>query len=402
MVSGDGLLVRVRAAARTLKAGQVRALARLAQVHGNGVVEVTQRGNLQLRGVADADMPAVQAGLVAAGLADPARSREARPALEVDPLDGLDPTCAPLVEIAAACEALLATEPDVLGLSPKLAIVLDGGSGAMRDLRGDVRIDVGSSPVVTVGVETPDGPVPLVSCEPGDAVAVLRVLIRALAALADEPRRPRMRDLVASRGLAALRADVTHLAHAPVASSPGPARPLIGFHVGTPGWLGIGVPFGSAPAAVWEGLADVAERCGDGALRTAPSRTVLLPGVTAAVAPGALADARALGLCTRADDPRLRMVACVGAPGCSSAHGATRSLATALAERIASGATLHVSGCAKGCASGAAADVTVVLVPDGVQVGFGLDVRRTALTAPVPRAALAGRLDARAAESVTS
>ena len=44
----------------------------------------------------------------------------------------------------------------------------------------------------------------------------------------------------------------------------------------------------------------------------------------------------------------LRVIACTGAPGCLQAHAATRPLARALAPKLTE--TLHVSGCAKGCA----------------------------------------------------
>jgi precorrin-3B synthase len=71
------------------------------------------------------------------------------------------------------------------------------------------------------------------------------------------------------------------------------------------------------------------------------------------------------GLVTRVDDPLLRVVACTGAPACPEAHAETRKLAASLAPRLAPGARLHVSGCAKGCAHPSASDITLVGTPDG-------------------------------------
>ncbi len=55
-------------------------------------------------------------------------------------------------------------------------------------------------------------------------------------------------------------------------------------------------------------------------------------------------------LITDPADPRLRVTACTGAPGCPQALQPTRDLARTLAPQVPQGQHLHVSGCAKGCA----------------------------------------------------
>jgi len=68
---------------------------------------------------------------------------------------------------------------------------------------------------------------------------------------------------------------------------------------------------------------------------------------------------------TAADDPRLAIDACTGRPACPQAHADTRALATALAPHLGAGASLHVSGCAKGCAHPGIAAITLVATDDG-------------------------------------
>jgi precorrin-3B synthase len=68
---------------------------------------------------------------------------------------------------------------------------------------------------------------------------------------------------------------------------------------------------------------------------------------------------------TATDDPRLRVIACSGAPRCREAHADTRATATRLAARLPTGARLHVSGCAKGCAHSGTATLTLVATPKG-------------------------------------
>ena len=49
MQSGDGLVVRVRPFGGRLDAAQISGLAHLAEHHGNGLIDVTSRANLQIR-----------------------------------------------------------------------------------------------------------------------------------------------------------------------------------------------------------------------------------------------------------------------------------------------------------------------------------------------------------------
>ena len=56
--------------------------------------------------------------------------------------------------------------------------------------------------------------------------------------------------------------------------------------------------------------------------------------------------------------PVLGVSACPGAPACSQATVSTRALARRLADRVPG--SLHVAGCAKGCARRTAAAVTLV------------------------------------------
>ena len=53
MLSGDGLVVRVRPYGGRLDATQAAGLADLAERYGNGLIDVTSRANLQIRGVSE-------------------------------------------------------------------------------------------------------------------------------------------------------------------------------------------------------------------------------------------------------------------------------------------------------------------------------------------------------------
>ena len=78
MASGDGLVVRVRPHGGRLSQAQARGIADLARRHGNGLIDLSNRANLQLRGVTEASYPALIAGLRQLGLIDDSAEAEAR------------------------------------------------------------------------------------------------------------------------------------------------------------------------------------------------------------------------------------------------------------------------------------------------------------------------------------
>jgi precorrin-3B synthase len=389
MASGDGWLIRLRTCARALASETLRELARLAHEHGSGIIELTRRANLQLRGLRLERMPELRSELIALGLVDASPEREARPGLVVDPLAALDSHSA-FSELAGLLDAALAElAADGGKLPPKLGVVLDGGSGSVSNVDADIRI-VAVEAATRVYVSTPGGEQLVVECERVAAPAVLRNLLRELAAVGGV----RMSDLVAMHGLAGLQAAVGASAVPAVGSSAAPPRAALGSH---DGWFGVAVPFGAASHAQWLAIADLAERFGDSGLRFSPAREVLITGVRSERADELAETARALGLIVEANDPRRRILACSGAPACSSAYGETRALASTLGlqalQLLAAGSTLHVSGCEKGCASRAVTELNVVLAPDGcARLALNADTAATSRAAPEPLAVVSKRI----------
>lgn len=91
--------------------------------------------------------------------------------------------------------------------------------------------------------------------------------------------------------------------------------------------------------------------------------------------------AGALGFVTEASDPRTHIAACPGTPACASGHLSTRGIAETIAADhtgfLDGSFTLHISGCAKGCAHPAAAALT--LVGDENKAGLVVDGTAKAL-----------------------
>ncbi len=114
------------------------------------------------------------------------------------------------------------------------------------------------------------------------------------------------------------------------------------------GLTGLAAPFGRIDAAQLQALAAACAAAGGSQLRLSPWRALY---ADAAIG--------AHGLIVDEDDPLLRIEACPGAPACGSATVDTRGAARQLAAMSLAG-TIHVSGCAKGCARSAPADLVLV------------------------------------------
>jgi sulfite reductase beta subunit-like hemoprotein len=113
MPSGDGLLARVKPPGGRLPASALRAIARGARQHGNGIIELTSRGNIQIRGLTVESARHFAAAMVAAGLADPDPARESRRnVITIPPCDDAR---------VAAIEEMLAATP---GLASKFCIAV--------------------------------------------------------------------------------------------------------------------------------------------------------------------------------------------------------------------------------------------------------------------------------------
>jgi precorrin isomerase/sulfite reductase beta subunit-like hemoprotein len=405
MESGDGLIVRVRGSVRGLSAQKLRALAQLAAQHGNGLIELTRRANLQLRGVDRVRLPTLQADLLGLGLAEPTPERESRVAgLLLDPLALLHPHDE-LARLAYELERALLAEP-TLRLPSKFSLVLERAAalGSTRHVVADLRVQLRSDGAWQVSLAGDRERAHFFAVFPRDELVRAVLVLSSLLSRADDGEAPRMHDLLALYGqlwlrerVAPLRIDAAFEPH--VYSAPA----AIGLQREPASYLGLALPFGAGDAAAFEALADLAQDWGTGALLFSPDRTLLLPGVGEAAASSLASLVARHHFVVEPGSPLLRTIACAGAPACASAYGETRGLALrlggALSATLALGASLLVSGCAKGCASSQAADFTLVHSPAGVRLGLASDVASAALEPAIPLETACLRLAALAADT---
>ncbi|MFW8634469.1 precorrin-3B synthase [Cribrihabitans pelagius] len=327
MKSGDGLVVRVRAPLGRLTPAQARGLAALSQDLGNGLLDISARASLQLRGIREDAHEALLAGLRDLHLLDPDASAEARRNVLVQPFwqTGDDTHT-----IAASLSAALTGDSD-LSLPGKFGFAVDcGPAPLLQEAAADIRIERGRDGLILRA----DGAEAGLPVTPETAAEAALALARWFLAQGGAPEgRGRMHCLTARRGPPA--------SHGAARGTPAP-QPAPG-----PAASGVlaALEFGQMPAAT------LAQLAGLGPLRLTPWRMLLVEGASRVPPlPGLILDAT---------DPRLLVSVCTGAPGCLQALSATRALARDLAPSLPAGARLHVSGCAKGCAHPGPAPLTL-------------------------------------------
>lgn len=361
MLTGDGLLVRLHLPRNALTPAQLAYIAELASRHGNGQIEISGRGNLQLRGIREEAHPALVDDLLAAGLVDEAEGDGPNRLVLTSPLAGR--AADELIDAAALAEAVERAGRSVAGLPAKFSIAVDGGGALALDaFAADLRLLAISGDAITLRLPGGlwFGPVAL-----EEAPTLSARLLDGFAAVSRRRsgKVRRMRDLGPDEQ-GALAASIG-LAPMPVPTAR-PKAVAIGFATERGGTIAVltGLPFGRTDAAGLRRLGGLARDTGISEIRTSPWRGFAFCGLSIEAA-RVLRDAlRSEGLIVEPDDPRLAVSACTGAPAC--AHGEAPALADAamLAETIApllaDGLSLHVSGCPKSCAHPGSADLTLV------------------------------------------
>ena len=359
MLSGDGLIVRIRPFCGAFSLDQARGLADLARRLGNGHIDLTRRANLQLRGLVEEHMPELHAALGELGLIDPDAETEATRNLMVGPLAGLDP--AERLDVRPIAHALaegLAADERLRALPSKFGLLVDGGGTlSIAAERADIALlalDAG----IALGVDTLAGTQWLGATSPDAAATAALTASRAFLEAAGPAARIRMRSLPAD-GVALVRSVLMPMLRPCEVVLPTKGRRLGAFGAA----VGVAAPFGRLEAEQLRRLASLAEEAGAAELRLSPWRTVYFGARDVAAARQAIDVACLAGLIVDPGDPLLQIEACPGAPDCKSssvdARGDARRLA-ALASANGYDGSIHVSGCAKGCARSAPSKLVLV------------------------------------------
>jgi precorrin-3B synthase len=331
--AADGGLARVRVPGGSLTNAQLRAVSTAAAELGDGVLEMTSRANLQVRGLADGAQTELGARLADAGLL-PSLTHEKVRNIMASPLGGRG--------LAEDLDAALCSTPALAALPGRFLFVLDDGRGDVAWLGADIAILPVSDGVVVLLGGADHG----IRVAVSDAVATMIACAEAFLELRDDQWR--IAEMSADR-IAARLTPTSSRVPAAMPPTTGPIGP-VEFADGTPG-LGVGVPLGRLTHE------QVLALTGDVVLT--PWRGFVVTGQDTSALD-------AVGLLTDPRSPWIGVTACTGKPGCAKAIADVRLDARPL-DRPA-----HWSGCARRCGRPAGDVIDVVATESGYLVdGIG-------------------------------
>ena len=315
--AADGMLARVRLPGGRLDARGLIGLADAAGL-GNGLVELTSRASIQVRGLAG-PQPCASV-LAGAGLLPSVTHDRVRNIL-ASPVAGRHPgSVAETDDLVAELDRRLCEEPALAALSGRFLFAVDDGTGL-----------IGRSADATLV-----------------AVGVDRFLLDGVELDRDEAI-----DAVLQHARAKLGADTGESASTPAG---GPARaPGLGALRQRDSRVALTVMprLARVDAIILQALADMSDD-----VRLSVARTLTLVDVDPADAPAMLGRLAALGLIADSASGWVGLTACAGMGACANARFDVRAAASRrAAERAAAAAAEHWAGCERNCGRPAGAVV---------------------------------------------
>ncbi|MGY1827916.1 precorrin-3B synthase [Blastococcus sp. SYSU DS0541] len=363
--AADGELARVRVPGGLLDAGQLRVLGVAAVELGDGALELTSRGNVQLRGLRRGSAAELGGRLAAAGLL-PSDSHETARNLLGSVLSGRAGGLLDARGWVRAFDVAMCADPSLAALPGRFLATFDDGRGDVAALGGDVGLLALSPGVIALTLAGVDSGL---RAGPSDAVSLALAATRALLAERAEQGGTawRLAELVdgAARVAARVAASLELQAGARTEVPAEPRVRPIGAVRQDDGRTALAavVPLGRLTAAHLSLLADLAAEA-----QLTPWRGVVVPDLADGSAAPLLVEA---GLVLHPASPWTRVTACAGLPGCAKSLADVRADATAavvVGSLPAGGARQHWAGCERRCGRPGGAVVDVVATGSGYRI----------------------------------
>lgn len=324
----DGLVVRVRIPGGRTDSATLLALSQLA-----GTLQLTSRGNLQLRGIDEDSVPALtdqitELGLLRSGSHDLVRN------IVASPLMGITLNHPDLQQLVTELDEAICAQPELAELPGRFLFAVDDGRGDVWSLAFDVGYQAFDDQhgLIALGrasgqADGTNGRVVHRAAAAAEMVRIAIEFVHARQAGNSAWRIWEMDEFRPERG-----------AFLTVDQRDG-AAPRLG---AVSGAACVGVPLGFLTTAQADA---VHSAVAGGPVVVSPWRSMIIPG--AAPKLDALREA---GLITDPDNPWALITACVGSPGCAKSLINTRHIAVDRASRKPPPTRrIHISGCERRC-----------------------------------------------------
>lgn len=356
--AADGPLARVRLPGGTLAPHQLQTLADAARDVGNGEMELTSRGNIQLRAVKDPREFAER--IASAGLLPSATHERVRNIL-ASPLSGRIGGVADVRDLVRELDAAVQSDPALAQLPGRTLFTLDDGRGDISGLHGDFGLHAHSESehsLVLAGHRTSH----IVHVD--DAVPLLVSAAHAFLNLRDKHwRLAEVPDGIA-RTIDHLDLEAEFADAADLAPDAGPSIGWLEQHDGAVA-LGGGLRFGLLDARLAEFLAAIEKP-----VVVTPWRSIMIFDLDEGAAEQVVRVLAPMGLIFDENSPWLDVTACTGSPGCGKSLADVRADAIEAVEQdsLPIDGRQHWAGCDRSCGRPRAKVADVIATADGYRV----------------------------------
>jgi precorrin-3B synthase len=341
--AADGALARVRLPGGMITAQQLETVAHAANEWGSPAMELTSRGNLQIRGITDA--AAVADAIARVGLL-PSETHERVRNIVASPLSGRLGGMADVRGVVIELDTAMQAEPKLADLPGRFLYGVDDGRGDISGLAADVGVHF---------VDETTGALTLAGRDTGVRLAMSDV-VRELIAVSTRFARQRGKAwrIAELDDTGPLLGDLAPTAQPGMTWRAG-TRPPVGWIAQDDGRVALGaaVPLGVLQAGVAEYLAAI-----NAPMVITPWRSVLIFDLDAGVADASLRVLAPLGLVFDENSPWLSLSACTGSPGCEHSAADVRADAAAAVDEPSPGHR-HFVGCERACGSPLVGEVLI-------------------------------------------
>ena len=355
--SGDGLIVRVRLHQSRLSLVQLETLVGAAERFGDGNLYLSNRANVQLRGVtAEKHQPLLDV-LASAGLLDSDARVEAIRNIQVSPAVELSAHAELTAGLVARLEDALARNEALYQLPGKFGMAVQAGNEIDTAVVSDVVFLVQDDRIAMVLEGALDKAI-LFDSTNAAAEGFVSLATAFLHLRRVNPAIRRMRDAVALLGVegVAEEAGLAAVAHGlRVSEAPAPVGDLGDAY-------GIGFAYGEVTREALLEITRLMRREGIAEASVSPQRALVFPAEGQEKA--AFVDlAKRLGAISDPGDIRLRLHRCTGAPACRRGTVESKRDAEAVLRALAGTGfkgKIHISACEKLCAYQHETDITAI------------------------------------------
>lgn len=383
--AADGWICRIKIDFGRLTLQQLHILADVAWKYGNGCIELTTRGNIQLRGIVKNDQNRLIDMITSCGLGPLVKAGDDIRNVMVNPTANFDQHGSAFVmRFAEALSRKLQTSPSYHVLPPKFSFYIDGGeSCAILDHVSDIWLSItndgrsfafgiASCPPTNDNAHPPLG---MVARERG--MDVIIALLDCLFSAAEQNSSiQRMKNLTSfwkiNRILSYLQEKIPDISPARSFRRRKQAcRHDLGIHktcFSERYYLGIKPPLGRFTPYLLYSFIEAAKRTlSSDQLRVTPWQSIIFPDCAYDEAKELATLCREMSLAVNTKSPYADIVCCTGLPGCHSACSDVQADARKLANALEGNSNLSLNfvACSKSCTSTQEKPVTLLAVKPG-------------------------------------